>query len=209
MRILMVGAGSVAVVLTRFLEAVKSNEVTYYVRAGRKKELARIKLVDAKSGEIHVREKPAAVEPESVPLHYDLVLFAVRDDQLEGAIAVAAAVPGAPPIATVTQGLARLRERLPGRPIVQIAPMFLAWRDGDVVRWWNPPLARTLISGEGDAMSQKLAEELAASLKAGGLQSRATQSLAATKLLKPLLQVASRTPFLPEEVRRELRRRLT
>src|SRR5262249_53326104 len=114
MRILMVGAGSVAAVLTRFLEATKTNEVTYYPRPGRKKAMQRIKLVDAKSGDIHVREKPAAVEPDAVLLPYDLVVFAVRADQLDGAISVAAQVPGTPRIATLTKGVARLRERIPG-----------------------------------------------------------------------------------------------
>jgi ketopantoate reductase len=215
MRVLMVGAGPAAALLTRFLEAQKGNEVTHYVRSGRKQALSRFKLVDARTGAIQVREKPTVVEPEQVLTHFDLMVLAVRASQLDEALTLAERVPGQPRIATLTQGpddVAHIRARLPGRPAVQIGPMFVAWPEDDTIRWWNPPLGRALVSGEGDAESQKLAEELAAIFKATGLPARAVATAKpvreAARLLRPLLQVALRTPFLPADVKGELRRRL-
>jgi ketopantoate reductase len=182
MRILMVGAGSVGAVLTRFLEN-KNNEVTYYVRAGRKAQLARIKLLDARSGELHVRERPTAIEPSQPLPAADTVILAVRADQLDEALDVVARLSTAEHvrIATASAGfddLARVRARFPGRAAAQIIPLFFAYPDGDVVRWWSPPLAKTLISDEHDEASRPFAEELAAALQANGLPARAVRSLA-------------------------------
>jgi hypothetical protein len=59
--------------------------------------------------------------------------------------------------------------------------MFLAYPDGDVVRWWNPPFAPTLVTYQGDEEARPLAEELAGYLKAGGLPARAIGSGSATR----------------------------
>src|SRR5581483_1610703 len=181
MRILMIGAGSVGSVLTRHLES-KANEVTYYVRAGRKAQLQRVKLLDARSGALHVRERPSAIEPSQKLPSVDTAILAVRADQLDAALDVVAQLPTAETvrIATASAGfddLARIRARFPGRAAAQIIPLFFAYPDGDVVRWWNPPLARTLVTDEHDDASQPFAEELAAALVANGLPARALRSI--------------------------------
>jgi ketopantoate reductase len=186
MRILMVGAGAVGAVLTRALEAVKGHDVTYFVRDGRRAQLARVKLLDARSGALHVRERPSVVEASLEPLpHADTVILAVRAEQLDAALDVAARVPGAPRIATASAGfddLPRVRARFAGRAAVQIVPMFMAYPEGDVIKWWNPPLARTLVSDEhGDDAARAFGEELAAAFAAGGLPSRALRTIAAAR----------------------------
>src|SRR5258706_2272366 len=116
MRVLIIGAGAVGAVLGRALEASKSNEVVYYVRAGRKP--ARFKLEDARSGELYVRERPAAVEPSDPLPHADTVIVAVRGDQLDDALAIVERLAGEPRIASASAGfdrLARIRARLFGR----------------------------------------------------------------------------------------------
>jgi ketopantoate reductase len=175
MRVLMVGAGAVGVVLTRCLEAQKTNEVTYYVRPGRKAQLARTKLVDAKSGELQVRERPAVVEPGDRLPGVDTVVLAVRGDQVDAALDLVATL-GEVRIASAAagaDGLERIHARFPGRPVVQLVPMFLGYPDADAIRWWNPPLARTLIVHD-DPGSRAFADELARDLKAGGLPVRVT-----------------------------------
>jgi ketopantoate reductase len=181
MRVLIVGAGAVGRVLGRSLEASKTNEVTYYVRAGRKAALAQLKLLDGKTGELHVRERPAAVEPSDPLPHVDTVVLAVRGDQLDEALTVVDRLPGDARIASAAatlDGLERLRARFAGRPAVEVVPLFLAYPEGDVLRWWNPPLARTLVTWERDPGARAFAEELAGALDDGGLPARAVGSIA-------------------------------
>jgi ketopantoate reductase len=182
MRVLMVGAGAVGSVLTRAIEQTKSHDVVYSVRKGRKKQLARVKLLDARTGTITVREKPAALEPGDPLPVVDTVIFAVRGDQLDEAMEILDRLPKREElrVASASAGLddiARLRARLPGQPVVQIVPMFLAYPEHDVIKWWNPPLARTQITWEGDESARPFAEELAAALQAGGLPTKARNSL--------------------------------
>jgi hypothetical protein len=180
MRILMVGAGAVGRVLTRFLEAQKANEVTYYVRAGRRAELGRCKLLDARSGELHVRERPKAVEPSDRLPVVDTAILAVRADQLDSALDVVAQLVGDVRIASASAGMddvARIRARFPGRPVVQIVPTFFAYPEGDAIKWWNPPLARTLITYEGDEAARPFADELAKDLTASGLATKVLRSV--------------------------------
>jgi ketopantoate reductase len=182
MRVLMVGAGAVGSVLTRAIEQTKSHDVTYLVRPGRKKSLTRVKLLDARSGTITVREKPSVLEAgDPLPI-FDTVIFAVRGDQLDEAMHILDQLPRREElrVATASAGLddvVRLRARLPGRPVAQIVPMFLAYPEHDVIKWWNPPLGRTQITWEGDPDARAFAEELAATFQAGGLPSRARNSL--------------------------------
>ncbi len=176
----MVGAGAVGALLTRFLEVTKANEVTYYVRKGRKATLTRVKLLDARSGELHVRERPLAIEPHQVLPAADTVILAVRADQLDEALDVVARIPFEARIASASAGmddLQRIRARFPGRPVVQIMPMFKAYPDGDAIKWWNPPFARTIITWEGDDAAKPFADELAKDLSAGGLASKALRSV--------------------------------
>jgi NADPH:quinone reductase-like Zn-dependent oxidoreductase len=179
MRILVVGAGAVGVVLTRALEVTKANEVTYLVRAGKKAQLPRVKIVDARSGEIHVREKPAVVEQGQVLPQADTVLFCVRKDQLDEALGVLDALPKDARIVTLTDA----RARLPGRVVAQVMPVFSCKRDGDVFRLWKPPLAPSLVSWESDERSREFAEEIARDLSTGGLRARAVRKLGPLALL--------------------------
>jgi ketopantoate reductase len=195
MRALMVGAGAVGVVLTRALERTKGNDVTYLVRKGRRAGLVRTRLVDARSGELTVRERPAVVE-EGQPLPaVDTVILAVRGDQLDAAIAVAEGLPPSVRVATVTPGfddLTTLRARLPGRATARIAPVFASWAEGDAWKLWQPPLAKTTVAwGEGGTDADRaFAEELAAAFTAGGLPSKADAQGT------PASAIAAGTPLL-------------
>src|SRR3954471_23295745 len=84
MRVLMVGAGAVGAVLTHALEVTKSNDVTYVVRPGR--QLPKVKLLEARSGTLTIRERPTTVELGAALPVVDTVIFAVRGDQLDEAL---------------------------------------------------------------------------------------------------------------------------
>jgi ketopantoate reductase len=185
MRILMVGAGGVGVVLTRALEVSKTNEVTYLVRAGRKAQMPRVKIVDARSGEIHVRERPTVVEHGAVLPQADTVLFAVRREQLDESLSVLDALPKDARVVCL-EGAARVRAKLPERIVAQVMPVFSCKRNGDVFELRKPPLVPSLVSWEGDARARPFAEELAKDLQAGGLRVRAVSTLG------PLALVARR-----------------
>ncbi len=195
MRVLIVGAGCVGSVLARFLEAVKANEVTSYVRAGKRAQLTRVKLCDVRSGELHVRERPTLIEAGQRPPMVDAVILAVRGDQLDEAMLVIPQVAVTAAICTATSGhddLARLRARFPGRVVVQLQPMFFAYPDGDAIRWWSPPLSKTLVSWENDESARAFADELAQTLAAGGLPTRTVRTVEKTR--QALL--AALTPLL-------------
>jgi len=191
----MVGAGAVGVVLTRALERTKGHDVTFLVRKGRRAGLVRTRVIDAKTGELTVRERPAVVE-EGQPLPtVDTLILAVRGDQLDAALAVAEQLPPTVRVATVTPGfddLATLRARLPGRPTARIVPVFNAWSDGDALKLWLPPLAKTTVSyGEGGTDGDRaFAEELATAFTAGGLPAKATRDE------PPPSAIAAGTPLL-------------
>jgi ketopantoate reductase len=184
MRILIIGAGAVGLVVGRALEQNKANEVSYYVRAGRKASLQPIKLLDAKTGELAVRERPAVFEPgDRLPV-VDAVFLAVRGDQLDEALAVVATLEGAPAVVSAAAGfdaLAPIRARFPGRAVVELVPLFLGYPDGDTVRWWSPPLARSLLTWDGDEAARPFAVALAADLNAGRLPARAVRWVKTTQ----------------------------
>jgi len=180
MRVLMVGAGAVGGVLTHALEATKSNDVTYLLRRGKK--LPRVKLLEARSGALSVRARPSVVDLDGTLPVVDTVILAVRGDQLDEALDILPLLraPDELRVAVAAAGLdvvERLRARLPGRPVVQILPMFMAYPDGDHIKWWSPPLARTLICWESDPAARSFAEELAQSFSVGGVPSRAIGSV--------------------------------
>jgi hypothetical protein len=178
MRALIVGCGSVGIVLAHHLERTKGNEVAFFVRKGRKQ--TQLKLLNAKSDELHVRERPTMFESGARLPPFDTVILAVRADQVDEAAAVLETLPATTRIASASAGhddVARLRARFPGRPVAQIVPLFLAFPDGDVTRWWAPPVVRTLITWEGDESARELAEELVKPLVAAGLPAMAVRAL--------------------------------
>ncbi len=180
MRVLMVGAGAVGAVLTHHLEKTKSIEVTYLVRAGRKAGLTRIKLLNARTDELHVRERPTVIEPGAKLPACDTIILAVRADQVDEAADVIESMPSVTQIASASAGhddVARLRARFPGRLVVQIVPLFLAFPEGDAIRWWTPPLARTLVTWEGDESAHAFADELVKPLVDGGLPAMSVRAL--------------------------------
>jgi ketopantoate reductase len=176
MRVLIVGAGSVGVVLSRAMEQQKGNDCTFLVRPGRKRTLERFKILDARSGELRVRERPAAVELGQVRPAFDTVLFCVRGDQLGSALDDIGTLPAGARLATVTpgpEGIALLRARHPGHAAVRITPAFAAYAESDATVLWIPPLVKTSVSWQEDAASSAFAEELAAAFETGGLPARA------------------------------------
>ncbi len=178
MRALIVGAGSVGLILAHHLEKTKGNEIAFLVRKGRKP--TRIKLLNAKTDELHIRERPTAYETGAMLPPFDTVILAVRADQVDEAATVIESLPSATCIVSASAGhddVPRLRERFPGRKVVQIVPLFLAFPDGDVTRWWTPPVVRTLISWEGDESARELADELVKPLVDGGLPAMSVRAL--------------------------------
>ena len=177
MRVLLVGAGAIGRVLYRALDQTKGNEVTFLVRPGRRAALERLKVVDARSGEIRVRERPAAIELGQARPVVDTVLFCVRGDQLAAALDdVGAVLPGTR-LATITpgpDGLTLLRARHAGHPVARVAPAFMAYAEADAIVTWFPPIVKTPVTPDGDeAGSAAFAEELAGALAAGGVPAAA------------------------------------
>src|SRR5579859_3984527 len=112
MRALIVGCGSVGIVLAHHLERTKGNEIGFYVRKGRKQ--TQLKLLNAKSDELHVRERPTMFESGARLPPFDTVILAVRADQVDEAAAVLDTLPPATRIASASAGhddVARLRAR--------------------------------------------------------------------------------------------------
>jgi len=180
----MVGAGSVAVLLTRALETNKHNEVTYYVREGRKAKLPRVKLLEARTGALYVRERPAVVEPKSTLPKVDTVILPVRGDQLDEALDVVARLGDGVRIASASAGIddvARIRARFPGRAVVQILPAVMAYPEADTTKWWIPPFAKTVVSYESDDAAKELAEDLVKDFTAGGVPSRVVRAVGAAR----------------------------
>ena len=170
MRALIVGAGSVGVILAHHLEKTKGNEIAFLVRKGRKQ--TQIKLLNTKTEELHIRERPTMYESGARLPPFDTVILAVRADQVDEAASVIETLPSATRIVSASAGaddLPRLRARFPGRQIVQLMPLFLAFPDGDVTKWWLPPVVRSLITWEGDDSAKALADELVKPLVAAGL----------------------------------------
>jgi ketopantoate reductase len=212
MRVLVVGAGAVGVVLFRALEQQKGNECTFLVRKGRKKDLERFKIVDARTGEMRVRERPAAVELGQVRPKVDTVLLCVRADQLGAALDDVGPLTQGTRLATITpgpEGLALLRARHPGHPVVRVAPAFMAYaadsrrraapdgaNEGSVEEAfivWFPPLLHSPVSAEdGGPEARAFADELASALDAGGVPARARDRMirgvdSGTAAMMPLL----------------------
>lgn len=198
MRVLLVGAGAVGIVLHRAIEQQKGNEVTFLLRAGHRKTrgFERTKIADARSGELRVRERPAAVEAGQVKPGFDTLLLCVRADQTAAALDDVGPLPPACRVATVTpgpQGLQLLRARFPGHPAARVAPAFLAYADDDVIQVWQPPLLKTQVChDDGDAAAASFAEELAAALDQGGVPARARAKMplgvdGASDMVAPLL----------------------
>ncbi len=177
MRVLVVGAGAVGCVFYRAIEQQKGNELTFLLRAGRKRGFERFKILDARTGEMRTRERPVCVEMGQARPGYDTVLFCVRADQLAAALDDVGAIPAGARLATITpgpDGLALLRARHPGHAAVRIAPAFMAYADGDAIVTWTPPLVKTPVSHDhGSKDETRFAEELAAALVAGGVPARA------------------------------------
>jgi len=212
MRVLVVGAGAVGVVLYRALEQQKGNECTFLVRKGRKEELERFKLVDARTGEMRDRERPAAVELGQVRPKIDTVLLCVRADQLGAALDDVGALAPGTRLATITpgaQGLALLRTRHPGHPAVRIAPAFMAYPSEDTFVVWFPPLLHSPVSAEdGGPEARAFADELAAALDASGVPARARDRMirgvdSGTAAMMPLLAAYGLAGFDGEALSRD------
>jgi hypothetical protein len=181
MRALVVGAGAVGAILVHHLEKTKTNELAYLVRPGRKAKLTQVKLLNVKTEQLHVRERPTVYETGARLPPFDTVILAVRADQVDEAANVIDSLPSVKNIVSASAGhddIARLRTRFPGRAVVQIVPLFLAFPDGDVIRWWLPPVARTLVTWDNDDAARELAEnELVKPLVAGGLPTMGVKAI--------------------------------
>jgi ketopantoate reductase len=181
MRLMVVGGGAVGVTLGVHLEHGK-HEVAYLVRPGRRAGMARVRLVQAASGATRVRERPTVFElGEELP-PFEHALLCVRGDQLdEAAQAARAHLPrevalvscaAAPP-----EAIARLRGEHPG-PVAELMPFFSAWsEEPGVWRWFQPPLVKTMVSGEGEERADPIAKALAEALEAVGITARTVPSL--------------------------------
>src|SRR5262249_28087030 len=102
MRALIVGCGSVGIVLAHHLERTKGNEIAFLVRKGRKQ--TQLKLLNAKSDELHVRERPAMYESGARLPPFDTVILAVRADQVDEAASVLETLPATTRIVSASAG---------------------------------------------------------------------------------------------------------
>jgi hypothetical protein len=166
------------VVLAHHLEKTKGNEIAFLVRKGRKQ--TKLKLLNAKTDELHVRERPTMYEAGARLPPFDTVILAVRADQVDEAAAVLESLPSATRVMSASAGhddVPKLRARFPGRQVVQLVPLFLGFPDGDVTRFWMPPVVRTLISWEGDEDTKEFADEMVKPLVDGGLPAMSVRAL--------------------------------
>jgi ketopantoate reductase len=181
MRFVIIGAGAVGVTLGAALEHMK-HEVMYLVRPGRRQELTRFILVNASTGKPHRRERPTVYELGNKLPPHEWALLCMRGEQLEAGLETLRehVRPGARVGlgAAHLRGLEMTRAAWKGGPVVEMLPLFAAWgEDKDLYYWFQPPLVKTLVSGEGDAAADAAAGELAGALDAAGVPSRAVGSL--------------------------------
>ena len=210
MRVLLMGAGSVGLVLGRALEQQKGNDVCFLLRPGRKKAFERYKLLDAKSGELRTRERPTAVELGQVRPAFDTLLLCVRADQIDAALDDVGPLAKDVRIATIAPGtdeLPRVQARHPHNIVVRMKPLFMAYPDGDVTVTWFPPLVKSLIIADERSESVAFATELAAALEAGGVPARATDRQvgldAGNDVMMPVLAAYSIAGYDGDSLRRD------
>jgi hypothetical protein len=137
-------------------------------------------LVDAARGGVRtLRATVAASTENAAELRH--LLVCVRGDQVDAAmdtaakLAPSAALGLAAPVSP-TQ-LAALRARHAGRAIYLLVPMFNAWPDGERrYLWLQPPIVKTLFSGEDDAAAVAAARDMADRLRKGGMRTRVVPS---------------------------------
>ena len=193
MRIVILGAGAVGVVMGVALEHMK-HEVIYLVRPGRRRQLQQLLLIHAATGETRCRERPQVAELGDDLPPFEWFLIATRGDQLQGAMEAlhAHGKPGAAlgVAAVSTIDLAEVRASWPNAPVFTVTPAFCAWsEEPGSWRWFQPPLVKTITSGEGDPESDKAAAEFAGALLAAGIPARAVPS--AKRMLASLLAPGS------------------
>ena len=193
MRFVVIGVGAVGSVLGVSLEHGK-HDVLYLLRKGRKAAFRDLQLVDASRGEVRRRDAPLSAEEGAKLPPFEWALLCVRGDQLDEGIATLKAhmLPTARVgVASASLNeLERVRAAHPDGPVFSITPTFSAWIDEPrVVRWFTPPLLRTLLSGEGDPAAQVAAKELAAALVVVGVPAQAVTS--ARKAALPMVAAGS------------------
>jgi ketopantoate reductase len=175
------GSGAVGVFVGARLDAAGTAPL-FFVRGGAR-ESRQWQLVDART-EV-TRTLRAEVAP-AAGVHAEIrhLLVCVRGDQQAAAVETAlrlapsAAIGLAAPVSATE--IAALRARHPDRTFYLLVPMFNAWSDGEArYRWLQPPLVKSLLSGERDARASAAARAMSARLAAGRMRVRVVSSATA------------------------------
>jgi 2-dehydropantoate 2-reductase len=199
MHVTIVGAGALGRIYGVRLAAV-GEQVSFLVREARLAETAPF-IIERVHGDKRrdVIERPARVA--AIPASTSAILVAVRFDQLEGEGSAAACLRGAPavPIVLLTPLLPKQRvalEQAIGRKVVPGMPSASGYLDDrDVVRYWVPRVAATLLDEPGgqspDEIRMRAAvEELARRIDKAGIPAHLARDVAS-------LNVATTVAFFP------------
>jgi ketopantoate reductase len=180
--VLIVGAGAVGRLLGCLLHQA-GYQVTFVLRPGRELQPILARDLDRRSA-IHRLEQPATVVAGQATHTPDLVIVAVRSDQVDDAFLLARTYLGpASRLAVVPpliEGLAaRLRAAGIHQPACTMLVAFGAWPVGTELHWFRFPGAACLVAGDGDPHSHSVARQTALDLRRAGLRARAFRTMPA------------------------------
>ncbi len=179
------GAGSVGVFLAAHL-ARTGTPVTLLARRAEQPTLSFELVADRDERAQSLTLPVQSVSTARLPT-VGTLLVCVRSDQVEEAVASAARVAPAAALGLVASvsaaQLLALRAHHPGRALYTVMPMFNCWAtDAHTFRWLQPPIVKTLLSGEGDPAADVAVRHVCAQLLAGGLRARVVASAVAATL---------------------------
>jgi 2-dehydropantoate 2-reductase len=193
MHVSILGAGALGRIYGLRLTAA-GEHVSFVVRPARAEERAPFEIERVNGDRRRdVLERPRRVT--AIPAEADVVLVAVRFDQIEADPSIAATLRAAPrvPVVTLTPLLPGPRAALEhaiGRPVVPGMPSASGYVDDrGVVRYWITGVAWTLLD-DGDAGARMALDQLARRLDRAGLHARLASDVAA-------LNLATTTGFFP------------
>jgi len=185
MHVCVVGAGALGRVYGVRL-AVGGNDVSFVVRPSRLSEDDPFVVELISSRRRDTLPKPNRVA--EVPSDAEVVILAVKVDQIDDRLASVLASAPHVPVVSVTPLFPQDYEKLEGllgkeRPLVAAQPGVVAYeRDPGIIRYWLPKVAPTLVDSDGPAAMAKFVDALNGSGIPAKLQARVRDCNPATTI---------------------------
>jgi len=185
MHVCVVGAGALGRVYGVRL-AVGGNDVSFVVRPSRLSEDDPFVVELISSGRRDTLPKPNRVA--EVPSDAEVVILAVKVDQIDERLASVLASAPHVPVVSVTPLFPQDYEKLEAllgkdRPLVAAQPGVVAYeRDPGIIRYWLPRVAPTLVDSDGPAAMAKFVDALTGSGIPAKLQARVRDCNPATTI---------------------------